>query len=635
MAATLRSQATPHARMAPLRSHAEPLTGKGECRVSSHTNQNTAATKMLDFTALGQHFSSLGHRVETLSVAMTLLSAIGCLVALLRFLFLRFSLNVALVANKPALGRALPGPRGLPFLGSILEFSPSQPEKVFTRLARRFGPVYHVQLGPRISAVADTIVVNSAQAAHDLLETRGAKYSSRARFYTWSDVIMPGARGFLPTPYNHYLKKIRRVAHASLNPKAVERYRGVIDFESRELLKSLLTSSAAAPIDPATYCRRYSMNVALSVIFDARTKSLDDPLFKSLVHITEEMAVLSGPITFLMDYFPFLRWIPNPVLSRCKRLRDTSIRVWGGLIDELRIKLDSPSPTPNSQECMAAEVLRVAEKEEMDALDVIYTCGAVLSGGLETVGSTLTWLFAVLTHYPLVAQKAYEELMHIVGPGRLPEASDEPHLPFVRAVVKEILRFRPPAPLGVPHATSDDDVYMGFSIPTNTNVILNIDAIHNDPLVYSNPNQFDPERFLRTRGTPGALPAKIPGVKEHWAFGAGRRVCIGQHLAEREVFLAVARILWGFRIRGPSNKEIDIDSGIGGLALAPTPYKYPLLCSRNHVMIIHYSIPFITIYIIKYIDDVGLFLLLLLLPPSSLSSLESCTIPSRARIDEV
>ena len=79
-----------------------------------------------------------------------------------------------------------------------------------------------------------------------------------------------------------------------------------------------------------------------------------------------------------------------------------------------------------------------------------------------------------MTMFPDVQKKAHEELMAVVGPNRLPEYEDEPSLPYLRAVVKECLRWRSVVPLGIPHRALEEDEYRGFRIPKGSIVISNI-----------------------------------------------------------------------------------------------------------------------------------------------------------------
>ena len=119
---------------------------------------------------------------------------------------------------------------------------------------------------------------------------------------------------------------------------------------------------------------------------------------------------------------------------------------------------------------------------------------------------------------PGAMRKAQEELDRVVGRDRLPDFSDRENLPYIDAVVKEVLRWAAPVPLSVPNRVIQDDEYRGYFIPAGSTVIQNVWAIFRDPSIYPDPETFNPDRFLKDGKT-------NPSVfnPETRVFGAGRR----------------------------------------------------------------------------------------------------------------
>jgi cytochrome P450 len=76
--------------------------------------------------------------------------------------------------------------------------------------------------------------------------------------------------------------------------------------------------------------------------------------------------------------------------------------------------------------------------------------------------------------HPKVQEKAQEELDLVVGRHRLPDFSDRESLPYINAILKEVLRWYPNTPLGIPHLTTEDDVYKGMMIPKGSLIVTNI-----------------------------------------------------------------------------------------------------------------------------------------------------------------
>jgi len=120
--------------------------------------------------------------------------------------------------------------------------------------------------------------------------------------------------------------------------------------------------------------------------------------------------------------------------------------------------------------------------------------------------------------YPEAMKKAQEELDRVVGKEELPDFSHKDSLPYIDALVKELLRWSPPLPFSAPNQAMQDDVYRGYFIPRGATVIQNVWAIFRDPNSYPDPEAFNPDRFLKD----GKINPLVFNP-ENRVFGAGRR----------------------------------------------------------------------------------------------------------------
>ena len=155
----------------------------------------------------------------------------------------------------------------------------------------------------------------------------------------------------------------------------------------------------------------------------------------------------------------------------------------------------------------------------------------------------------------------YIELDSVVGRERLPSWNDEENLPYIRATIKEIHRWSPIGSLGkllptgnlegsllfqgVPHRITEDITFNNQFIPKGTIVMPSLVTLNRDPERYSDPDIFDPTRFLSdpSDAYTSALSADHM-LRDHFHYGFGRRLCQGIHLAEDSLFIVVSRILW-------------------------------------------------------------------------------------------
>ena len=196
------------------------------------------------------------------------------------------------------------------------------------------------------------------------------------------------------------------------------------------------------------------------------------------------------------------------------------------------------------------------------------------------------WTLAMLA-YPETQARAHVELDAVVGRARLLTFADLTHLPYIRAMVKEALRWRSPAPLGAPHRSTEDGWYDGIFIPKGTLCIANLWHMNRDPEIYGkNPEDFDPGRHLDPSGY---VASGVPDVnlKEHgnFTFGFGRRNCIGRYMADIALFINIAVILWATKFERKKDTTghflpLNLDSYVLGV-----PFQNEILvesCFRHH-----------------------------------------------------
>ncbi|KAD4385465.1 hypothetical protein E3N88_25633 [Mikania micrantha] len=161
------------------------------------------------------------------------------------------------------------------------------------------------------------------------------------------------------------------------------------------------------------------------------------------------------------------------------------------------------------------------EKELVDIVGSAYYVAqkALFAAATDTTEATLTWTLALLVNNPMVLKKAQQEIENLVGKDRKVEESDMSKLVFLQAIIKESMRLCPVAPLSIPHESTEDCIVSGYMVPKGTRLFINVWKIHHDPQIWTNPFEFQPERFLTSN--------KEVDVKgrhfELIPFGSGRR----------------------------------------------------------------------------------------------------------------
>ncbi|OAG38046.1 hypothetical protein AYO21_07768 [Fonsecaea monophora] len=427
-----------------------------------------------------------------------------------------------------------PGPRGLPFLGNFFEMSKAETFRFQAqKWAKEYGEIFYTKMGG-----ADYIYLSSPTAVKELMDKKSGIYSSRPPAPLASDVASAGRRQLF-MPYGPKYRVVRKIAHQLLNITVSTSYQPIQDLESKQLVYDLLHD----PEHFYDHNRRYSSSVILTVAYGHRMADWDNPLVKKIYSVVNNLQQFSAPGAFLVDTWPSLRYFPQWMFGNWRKFGEKCfahdsvvyLNLWG----DLKKEVDERKANP----CFAKDFyLSNPEKLGLDQLQAAYQTGGLVEAGSETTSAFLnSWILAMTLH-PHIMKKAQEEVDRVVGGDRLPTWEDEANLPYLRAMIKELLRTRPPNKFGIQHYTTEDDW-----------------AINYDPAHWDKPDEFMPERFLGY-DLPAASYINIgdPNQRDHFSYGAGRRVCPGVHVAEKSLFLNIARVLWAFNI----SKKIAKDGSV-------------------------------------------------------------------------
>ena len=181
-----------------------------------------------------------------------------------------------------------------------------------------------------------------------------------------------------------------------------------------------------------------------------------------------------------------------------------------------------------------------------------------------STGTAIEWGIAQLIANPHVQDKLklYEEIKVSVGDRKVDE-KDVENMPYLHAVVKELLRKHPPTYFSLTHAVTEPTTLAGYDIPTDVNVEIYLPGISEDPKLWSNPSKFDPDRFFS--GKEDADITGVTGVKvKMMPFGVGRRICPGLSMATVHVHLMLARMVQEFEWTAyPPDNELDFAGKLG------------------------------------------------------------------------
>ncbi|RZS19675.1 hypothetical protein BHM03_00052106 [Ensete ventricosum] len=464
--------------------------------------------------------------------------------------------------RKPwGLSKAIPGPRGLPVVGSM---------GLMSGLAhRKLAAVADAIPGARrlmALSLGDTRVVVTCDpdVARDILNS--PDFADRPVKESAYGLMFHRAIGF--APYGAYWRVLRRIAATHLfSPKQVSAlgcYRADIAAQMVRALDGL----AAEPVQVRRILKQASLNHVMRFVFGRKYELHEgSEETKELTSLVEEGYELLGKLNW-SDHLPVLagidlqrvRWCCSVLVPRVERFVTR-------IIEEHRVERARDSETAPRD---FVDVLlslqgpdRLSDPDMVAVLWVkLYLIRSLLREmifrGTDTVAVLIEWVLARLAMHREVQARLQAELDAAVGRDRSVTGSEAfAAPPYVQAVIKETLRLHPPGPLlsWARMATLDVPVGGGTHVvPAGTTAMVNMWAIARDPATWPDPLRFEPARFF---GPSAEFP--VTGSDLRLApFGAGRRSCPGKGLAMATVELWVAALAHDFEWQPASEAGVDL-----------------------------------------------------------------------------
>ncbi|KAF4439928.1 hypothetical protein F53441_12429 [Fusarium austroafricanum] len=421
-----------------------------------------------------------------------------------------------------------PGPKGLPLLGNLTDLPPPGMFEAHHWLKHKglYGPI------SSITVMGQTIIIiNDWKIASEVLEKRSAIHSSRPQMMMVGDLI-GWDNSLAISPYGDRFRTHRKNMARIIGSKtAAAKYDTLQEAEVGHFLLHVLDQ----PDNFMDHIRREAGSVILKIAYGYTSEQFkEDVLINMAGKAMDDFGRTAVAGAFLVDIIPILRYVPEWVPGvNFKRLAN-----------QLQLELDDLVEKPYA----FVKHQHAAGKQDNSFLTQLLDAGDATPE--ERTVSAIACFFLAMSRYPEVQIKAQEDIDRVIGNERLPDASDRSKLPYIDAIVKEVLRWHPVAPMGLPHTSTADDVFEGYFIPKDAIVMANIWGFAHDPEVHSEPERFNPERFLSTGGN---QPEQDPSS---YAFGFGRRICPGRILAENALFLNIAQSLAVFSI-SKDGKQVE------------------------------------------------------------------------------
>ncbi|XP_054810112.1 carnosic acid synthase-like [Prosopis cineraria] len=454
---------------------------------------------------------------------------------------------IKLNANLP------PGPPGLPIFGNLLSLDPNL-HSYFASLSQTYGPIFSLRLGSKHG-----VVITSPSMARQVLKdqdvifaNRDVPVAGRVITYDGCDVVF--------SSYGSKWRMLRKVLVQWMSRNTTMDF--VYELRREEVRKTVayLYNRVGSPVDVGEEMFLTVLNTSTHTIL-GQTGEGDEGTEMGLEFrevMTLIMELIGKPN--LSDFFPCLAWFDlqgvekqmRMVLQRFDHIFEKIIKQ---RLKKKQQQLINGSEAEGSKDFLEFLLKMKDETDSMTPLSMANIKALLVDmviGGTDTSSNTIEFAMAHLINEPKVMKRVQEELDSIVGKNNMVEESHIQKLPYLLAVMKEVLRLHPVVPLLVPHCPSETTSVGGYAIPKGSRVFVNVWAIHRDPSIWDNPLDFDPTRFLDAQyDYKGSDFSYLP-------FGFGRRACAGRSVAERTFLYCVATLIHLFDWKVPQDQKLDI-----------------------------------------------------------------------------
>ena len=485
-------------------------------------------------------------------------------------LFVVLLISLVIILSVKAAGRHRiknfpPGPLPFPFLGNIPQVG-NNLRLTFEAWRKAYGSIVGFHLGNQACIVISDFEVMSRAFKEDVFSGRPANLQKVfSAFFSVGNELSTGGIVF---SHGDAWKEQRKFASRTLKDFGVGKsvLQSVINEEVEKLVHDLEQEVDSEAVDLRLRTNLSVVNT-LWQILNGEKSDLKNPKMQRVFKSTTEFIVsntLAGPIMIL----PWLRHLPyfKTQFENSKKSPQEMREVTNESIQRHR---------ETFQEDYMRDFIDCYLKKQQETVDpsssfyrevgegnLQRSMMDLFGAGSETTATILCFAFNYLIRFPEIQAKLQAEIDNEVG-SRSPGLEDRVRMPYMDAFIHEVLRHSCVV-YTTPHATTETVELEGFTLPKGTAVYPNVWWIMNDPAHWTEPSRFMPERFLDANGAFRKNERCIP-------FLVGKRYCLGQNLAQHELFLFLTGLLQklSFSTVLPDPSHVNIDPIVGFMHQCP------------------------------------------------------------------
>lgn len=447
----------------------------------------------------------------------------------------------------------LPGPKGYPVVGTLLEYfrkdNRGKMHEIQRRNHRMYGSIFLEPFGPAKNVcVADPAIVE------EILRSEG-QFPNRPPYESW--VLyneLRNRRGGVMTSQGEYWRRSRRTMNPKLmKPHAAEEYFQDMNDTTAEfiehvrLLKSQNRDGLSVSELPYEL-NKYTMEAVGKVLLGVRIGTLEarvSPKIQELIEAIGRMFLTGHQLMAFAKVHQLLRtkaWRDH--VQAWDTIYTLSNEMMAGQIDAAARRLQENPPAPGDNLDLISHMVAA---DTLTREEIIDNLTETFMGGIDTVANGVSFLLYLLSKNESAQARLRAEVDSVLGQ-RSCTMNDLKSMPYVKAVVKETMRLFPPIPINA-RVTQEDVVIANYRIPKGTIIMLNNYTMSRDERIFSDPDSFLPDRWLRAEVATWHPFSAIP-------FGYGVRGCLGRRVSENLMYITAIQMVQNFTLRKDPSFDI-------------------------------------------------------------------------------
>lgn len=447
---------------------------------------------------------------------------------------------------KPRRLEDLPGPRGLPLLGNLLQLDSSRMHRQLEQWCEEYGPYFVLRFGRRPS-----LVVGDHEAIAAALRDRpeGFRRTSRLEGIAREMGLKPG----LFAANDDDWRRQRRMVMAGFDPAHVKAYFPALQNVAERLARRWRAAAREGrAIDLQADLMRYTVDTIAGLAFGAEVNTLESDGDVIQRHLD---LIFPALLKRMVAPLPLWRVFPSAADRALRRGVAAVNEAIDGFIADARRRM-AAEPALAGQPRNLLEAMVAAADRPGSGISDEQVAGNVLTmllAGEDTTANTIAWMIDLLWRHPQALARATEEARRVIGDDARPGFEQVDSLDYIAACAHETMRLKPVAPL-IGLQAARDQIVGGVRVPAGTVLmcVMRRDSVSEDHVARA--DAFEPERWLADGG-PNAKAASAR--RSSMPFGAGPRICPGRYLALLEMKMAMAVLLTRFEI-----EAVDTPDGL-------------------------------------------------------------------------